>query len=1460
MKATRIFKRKIVLAISAGFLLGLSCIGAVYSRDTDIYFSNPNATQQSIKPNIMVIIDTSGSMVTNEVSPGVTRLQAMKDAFNTILDDPATKGIKMGVMRFSGANAGPVLFPVADLDAKAVDIVGNDPVTVEGTLSASSDDAEERVSTGAVTLSSTTLDLINTGSYDQVVGLRFQNIMVPKGATITAAYILFLPNTNDSGATSLTIKAQNIGDAATFTTATNDVSNRTNAANAVGASVAWNSVPAWTTTGGDRVATPDITSLVQPIINRSDWCGGNSMALTLSGSGTRRASSYDSSAASAPILVIQYDPTTVPAGTCNTRNLQVRVKSSNDDAEERVSGGTMDRNNSTIYMIRDSSNRDQYVGLRFQNIAIPAGATILSAYIDFTISATDSSSPSYTIVGQKALTPGSFTSTSGNISGRISAANATSASVSWASVANPSAGSTLTSPDIKSILQELVNQSGWTSGNPIVLAVKGSGTRRIVSYDGNTGQAPLLRIKYQANDSATASTDTVRTRLKQIVNGLNASGSTPIVDSLWEAGLYFRGKPVLYGKQRGDQSGTDAQYTRVSHPKTYTGATGVFRDPACTDTNLDASACVTEEILGSPTYTSPFEDGCQNSYIVLLTDGAPTVNNSVSLVQSLISPQTCAGSGSGECSNELAAYYLANNLSSYSDKHNIVTHTVGFGSDLTNATDVQYLTDLATAGGGTFTPAQDATQLVSAFQGILSKVNSAPTAFVSPSLSVNAFNKLFNRDEVYFSLFSPQLQVRWPGNVKKFKLCNDPTNATCNFGDVLDANNQSAIGTNSKILATAQSIWSSSPDGPTVELGGSGSQIPARASRKIYTYTGTSDTPASPVDLSATPVNTTNVTKTMLGDAAMTNARQSDIINWMLGQDIKDEDNDANTAEDRWKFADALHSRPLTVNYGGTDANPVIKIFVGTNDGALRLINTNNGKEEWSVYLPEFLPVQGVLMDDTQGVHVEGMDGTPTAYVIDNNANGKIEPGNGDKVYLFIGERRGGRYIYAFDVTPTSEITDPAATDKIVPKLLWRIKGGSGSFAALGQTWSRPIITKIRIKCGNSICNDGNAATQDSELKTVLMFAGGYDPQIDTPGANNVVPSGADTMGNAIYIVDPLTGSRVWWVSGTGSGANVELANMKYAIPSDLALLDTNGDGATDRIYVGDSRGQVWRIDLGDQIDPGQAGTGGSSGYVFADLGCQSGSRTNDCSATSRQNHVMFYYPPEVAQVEDKVYSTIASYDLVVIGSGNREDPLDKLTATVSSTEEPVHNRIYALRDYNYKTGAPAAAQSAITESNLYDATNNNLGTLTGGSLTSEIDTYVKNSKGWFLQLKESSSPNWVGEKALAKPVIFGGELFFTTFVPSSSSSSSSTDKCAPLAEGAGRLYAVNYLNATAIYDFDKDGTKDRQTQVGGGIPSEAVIVIREGGVTTLVGTSGGAASPDVDLALPRYPTYWYEE
>lgn len=918
-------------------------------------------------------------------------------------------------------------------------------------------------------------------------------------------------------------------------------------------------------------------------------------------------------------------------------------------------------------------------------------------------------------------------------------------------------------------------------------------------------------------------TDARRTAMKNVVNSLTASTWTPLTETLWEAMQYIGGRNIDYGNN---------------------------------DTAASPARDTTAENAGK--YISPLLYSCQKGFIILVTDGDPTVDGAAN---AKIAALSGIGTLSGSRLDELAGWMANNDVNTnLNGNQTVVTYTVSFGTGI-SASGLSLLQATASKGGGEYKTAENADELTDALQSAISEIMTTTSSFVAPSLSVNAFNRLFNRDDVYFAMFKPSDTQRWDGNVKKFTL-----NVT---GDIVDAGGTPAIDiTTQRIKDSARSFWGNTTDGGTVTAGGVGAQIPVPASRKLYTYRGSYSglSAASPGTL--TPITATAgnafydamvAAPSLLGLSSTATASEvKTLVEWMTGLDSYDQDGNTSTVN-RWALSDPLHSRPVAITYGGTDANPVIKLFVATNDGAIHMVNDKTGVEEWS-FIPqenEILSKQFELSQDPPGLHPHLMDGTPTFWIQDNNGNGVIEPeiatGKNDKLYMFIGQRRGGRNIYAFDVTPSATLTDPSATGGVVPKLIWVIRGGvDADYLSLGQTWSRPALTKIRYACTSGVCAAG-----DNESKWVLIFGGGYDPNQDT----SYFPASSDAMGNAIYIVDPLSGKRLWWASGStdsaGNSPTLTVSGMVFSIPSDLALIDTNADNAVDRIYVGDVSGQIWRLDLSPTLKLNT--NAGSTGYRFADVACTSGSRPT-CAGTPAQDRRKFFYPPDFAQVTDSNFSSTPNYDIVVIGSGDREDPLDRLTVTATPAE-PVHNRLYMFRDYRVATG-PAATPfpSALTHAQLFDATSNVLQSPSDANYAAAL-TSLKGKSGWYIDLASSGTPTWIGEKNLSRPVIYAGAAYFTTYVPANSSTAATT--CAK-DEGLGKLYNLNVLNATANYDYDADTTletSERSTVVGGGIPSELVVVIRQSGVSGLIGTSGGAAKPaGIPTALPRARTYWHEE
>lgn len=174
------------------------------------------------------------------------------------------------------------------------------PIARDFQISASADDAEENASSGAVSLTSTDLELI-TDSAAQVVGLRFAYVPVPPGAQIADAYIQFACDEPvNANPCSLMIYAQNIDNAPAFTTAAYNVSSR-----AKTAGIAWNP-PDWpATVMGIDQRTPNLASILQAVVSRPGWQSGNALVFIISGSGKRVAEAWDDVPSLAPILHIQ---------------------------------------------------------------------------------------------------------------------------------------------------------------------------------------------------------------------------------------------------------------------------------------------------------------------------------------------------------------------------------------------------------------------------------------------------------------------------------------------------------------------------------------------------------------------------------------------------------------------------------------------------------------------------------------------------------------------------------------------------------------------------------------------------------------------------------------------------------------------------------------------------------------------------------------------------------------------------------------------------------------------------------------------------------------------------------------------------------------------------------------------------------------------------------------------------
>jgi len=357
-------------------------------------------------------------------------------------------------------------------------------------IAGGADDAEQSAS-GAVTLDSSDLEIVRddgTSSGNQIIGLRFSGLPIPQGAIITNATIQFTADEAQSEATTLTIAIEAADSAAAFTETANNLGARPLAPR----TVPW-SPAAWNIVGESNAPqrTPNLAGLVQEVISRPGWTAGNALAFLITGTGHRTADAADKSGGFPARLTLGYT-TPTPLFT-----MSASVSSGTNDAEQAASG-VVTLNSTDLEIVNDdaTSSGDQIVGLRFENLALPPGALIESASLQFSADEVQTDATALTIRAQAADFAPGFTTTANNLGARP----LTTASVQWSPAAWNSVderGLLQRTPDLSALLNEVITRPGWTNGSSLALLITGTGRRTADAADEAGGVPATLTVNYR---------------------------------------------------------------------------------------------------------------------------------------------------------------------------------------------------------------------------------------------------------------------------------------------------------------------------------------------------------------------------------------------------------------------------------------------------------------------------------------------------------------------------------------------------------------------------------------------------------------------------------------------------------------------------------------------------------------------------------------------------------------------------------------------------------------------------------------------------------------------------------------------------------------------------------------------------------------------------------------------------
>ncbi|MGH3136697.1 MAG: PKD domain-containing protein, partial [Gaiellaceae bacterium] len=181
------------------------------------------------------------------------------------------------------------------------------------------------------------------------------------------------------------------------------------------------------------------------------------------------------------------------SGTGSVASLDVRVNASPDDAEE-TDTNSIRLANADLDMLIDDTQNNLAVGLRFNGVAVPQGATIAKAYVQFEADQPWANPTSLTIEGQAADNPPTFSGTNKIVPRPRTLADVTWAPDPWLTVGE--AGFDQRTANLAAVIQEIVSRPNWASSNSLVLVITGSGRRVAEAWDSNPAAAPLLHVEW----------------------------------------------------------------------------------------------------------------------------------------------------------------------------------------------------------------------------------------------------------------------------------------------------------------------------------------------------------------------------------------------------------------------------------------------------------------------------------------------------------------------------------------------------------------------------------------------------------------------------------------------------------------------------------------------------------------------------------------------------------------------------------------------------------------------------------------------------------------------------------------------------------------------------------------------------------------------------------------------------
>jgi type IV pilus assembly protein PilY1 len=644
-------------------------------------------------------------------------------------------------------------------------------------------------------------------------------------------------------------------------------------------------------------------------------------------------------------------------------------------------------------------------------------------------------------------------------------------------------------------------------------------------------------------------------------------------------------------------------------------------------------------------------------------------------------------------------------VSNLNNQYQIKTFAVGFAVSGLSSSQKQNYVDVANLGGtGDPLYADNEAEMIAKLTDAIKQVVSGALTFNSPAV----MSDKQKGDYIYQSTFNYSKNTQWKGHLKKHKFDSKTGKfVSCDLVTCWDAADKL-----NKKKYTDRNLW-------TIGLNDS----------SLNNFTTSNRTRLKDLLFPRGVYPTTQ--------SAPTDDQTDDLINFIRGIDVYDEDKDNDTTESRHKLSDIYHSNVNIVgvvegtvsnndgstNYDKKDSyyryhngyenfktgnscgescsSRTEVVIAGSNGGILHAFNTSDGEELWGYIPPNIIGKLSKMITSKANATnpIYGIDGSATIkdiYFDDTPDDNTINPrwrtvllsalGAGGHGYfaLDITNIKSPKHLFAFENDPFDKIIRFWDSSEAKTEHRYSFAGNlteEDDYRKLGEAWSTPRI--IRIK------HNGND-------KWVAVVGGGFN------GATN------PNYGSAVFVIDLENHGKILKrIDIEDSSAS----NIVNSIPSDLAVITADGtekanyNGAM--VYAADLEGKVTKINL-------------------TDLGTAYQTTTLFNAESTNENGRYIYTKPDATIKDSKLW--------LYFGTGD----LQKLQTLTSNVE----NRLYGIKDKDFPNFEAINPPGTVSQCK-----------------TGKNNCPGAQDLGWYVNLDKS-------KKVTAKPTVDKNLVYFSVYEP----------------------------------------------------------------------------------------------